>query len=199
MSGIPEYAQTSLLRFAANVLKDLGIPYFVTGSQATIFYGEPRFTSDVDIVVELPIEQITAFLTAFERDEFYLSESAVKNAINRRSMFKLIDSMTGGKIDFVVSKDSEFDRSRFARVRPLLFSETDSVIFASPEDVILKKMQWYKKDCSERHIRDILGVLKVQGSEIDDRYIESWLEHLDVGEVWQQIRARILKKNPNYE
>jgi hypothetical protein len=199
MSGIPEYAQTNLLRFAADVLKDLGIPYFVTGSQATIIYGEPRFTNDVDIVVELAIEQISAFLKAFEKDEFYLSESAVKDAINRRSMFNLIDSMTGGKIDFVVSKDSEFDRSRFARVRPLQFSETDSVTFASPEDVILKKMQWYKKDRSERHIRDILGVLKVQGIEIDDRYIESWLERLDVGEVWQQIRARIVKKNPNYE
>ena len=55
MSGIPEYAQTNLLRFAADVLKDLGIPYFVTGSQATIIYGEPSFTNDVVIVLEIYI------------------------------------------------------------------------------------------------------------------------------------------------
>lgn len=43
--------QDDLLLEVSQVLERLRIPYFVTGSIATIFYGEPRFTNDIDIVV----------------------------------------------------------------------------------------------------------------------------------------------------
>jgi len=92
MSDIPEFAHTSLLSVAAIVLKDLGIRYFITGSQATILYGEPRFTNDVDVVVDLSAEQIPQFLKAFERDAFYLSETEVRSGVQRRGMFNLIDA-----------------------------------------------------------------------------------------------------------
>jgi hypothetical protein len=199
MSDIPADAQTSLLRCAADALKILGIPYFVTGSQATIVYGEPRFTNDVDIVIDLRANQIPEFLQSFEREDFYLSESAIRSAIERRGMFNLIDSTTGGKIDFVVAKNSAFERSRFTRVRTLEFSTTEPVIFASPEDVILKKMQWFTKDHSDRHVRDILGVLRIQKDSIDFPYIESWLENLEVTDVWKLIRQRQDLPNPRYE
>jgi hypothetical protein len=199
MNDIPADAQTSLLRCAATVLNALDVPYFVTGSQASIIYGEPRFTNDVDIVIELGITQIPAFLKSFERDSFYLSESAVRSAVERRGMFNLIDSTTGGKIDFVVAKDSDFERSRFTRVRNLEFSSTESVLFASPEDVILKKMQWFMKDNSDRHVRDILGILRVQKELIDFPYLESWLETLGVTNVWRMIKERQDLPNPQYE
>lgn len=199
MSDIPLDAQSSLLRCAATILRMLEIPYFVTGSQASIVYGEPRFTNDVDIVIGLEIRQIPAFLKSFERDDFYLSESAVRSAVERRGMFNLIDSTTGGKIDFVVAKDSDFERSRFSRVRNLEFSSTESVVFASPEDVILKKMQWFMKDQSDRHVRDILGILRIQNDAVDLSYIESWLEKLGVTNVWRMIQKRQDAPNPHYE
>ena len=199
MSDIPMDAQSSLLRCAATILRMLEIPYFVTGSQASIVYGEPRFTNDVDIVIGLEIRQIPAFLKSFERDDFYLSESAVRSAVERRGMFNLIDSTTGGKIDFVVAKDSDFERSRFSRVRNLEFSSTESVVFASPEDVILKKMQWFMKDQSDRHVRDILGILRIQNDSVDLSYIESWLEKLGVTNVWRMIQERRDAPNPHYE
>lgn len=199
MSDIPADAQTSLLRQAARVLQTLGISHFVTGSQATIVYGEPRFTNDVDIVLELTVDRVPDFLRSFQRDDFYLSESAVRSAVERRGMFNLIDSTSGGKIDFVVAKNSDFDQSRFARIRKLEFSPTEMVMLASPEDVILKKMQWFKKDQSDRHVRDILGVLRIQNDSIDFPYIESWLEKLAVTEIWQLIRRRQQLPNPKYE
>ena len=199
MSDIPADAQTSLLRQAARVLQTLGISHFVPGSQATIVYGEPRFTNDVDIVLELTVDRVPDFLRSFQRDDFYLSESAVRSAVERRGMFNLIDSTSGGKIDFVVAKNSDFDQSRFARIRKLEFSPTEMVMLASPEDVILKKMQWFKKDQSDRHVRDILGVLRIQNDSIDFPYIESWLEKLAVTEIWQLIRRRQQLPNPKYE
>ena len=41
---------SDLLRLAAGTLERLGIQYLVTGSMASIAYGEPRFTNDIDIV-----------------------------------------------------------------------------------------------------------------------------------------------------
>ena len=47
--------QSDLLRFVAAALERLGLRYFVTGSTVTIFYGEPRFTNDIDIVSSLKL------------------------------------------------------------------------------------------------------------------------------------------------
>ena len=191
--------QADLLETIADILNQNNFRYFVTGSQASAIYGEPRFTQDIDIVLELSKEQLSQFLKSFDSEEFYLSASAVRSAVARRGMFNLIQPVTGGKVDFIVAKDSEFDRRRMARVRHLSISECVNAKFASPEDVILKKMQWYKKDHSDRHVRDILGVLKVQETSIDFPYIETWLEQLSVTDVWQLIRERQKQKNPNYE
>ena len=46
--------QSELLQFLVTALERLGLRYFVTGSTVTIFYGEPRFTNDIDVVVDLP-------------------------------------------------------------------------------------------------------------------------------------------------
>lgn len=51
--------QDELLRFTVGVLERLGLRYFVTGSIATVFFGEPRFTNDIDMVVDLPPARVS--------------------------------------------------------------------------------------------------------------------------------------------
>lgn len=51
--------QSDLLRHLASTLERLEIPCFVTGSTASIAYGEPRFTNDIDVVVDLPASRST--------------------------------------------------------------------------------------------------------------------------------------------
>jgi hypothetical protein len=63
--------------------------------------------------------------------------------------------------------------------------------FASPEDVILKKLEYFKGGGSEKHIRDILGVLKTQGERIDRVYIAEWAGPLGVVAEWDQILAQL--------
>lgn len=191
--------QADLLEFVADRLNTAHISYFVTGSQASALYGEPRFTQDIDIVLELMTEQVPSFLQLFASEDFYLSEAAVRNAVTRRGMFNLIQPSSGSKVDFVVAKNSDFDRTRMTRTRFLSISEKSKARFASPEDVILKKMQWFTKDNSDRHIRDILGVLQVQQTQIDASYIETWLDELGVRDVWKAIQDRQCRSNPTYE
>ncbi len=45
--------QSELLVYLIDAFESLGIRYFVTGSIASIFYGEPRFTNDIDVVAEV--------------------------------------------------------------------------------------------------------------------------------------------------
>ena len=62
-----------------------------------------------------------------------------------------------------------------------------------------KKVQWFTKDNSDRHIRDILGVLQVQQTQIDVSCIETWLDELGVRDVWKAIQDRQCRPNPTYE
>src|SRR4051812_29449839 len=87
--------QSELLRHVCEILEELGLPYLVTGSQATIAFGEPRFTNDIDIVVALTPERLESFVKRFPADEFYLSRTAAIDAIARRSMFNIIHPTSG--------------------------------------------------------------------------------------------------------
>jgi hypothetical protein len=61
---------SDLLRFLVSALEQLGLRYFVTGSTVTIFYGEPRFTNDIDVVVDLPDSVVTDLCRQFPEDDF---------------------------------------------------------------------------------------------------------------------------------
>jgi len=109
--------QSELLHFVVSALERLAIPYFVTGSVVTIFYGEPRFTNDIDIVVDLPSEMVEELCWQFPEDEFYVSAEAAHRAVHSQSMFNIIQPRTGLKVDVIVPPPSEYSRSRFARAR----------------------------------------------------------------------------------
>ena len=182
--------QSELLRRVTGVLERLGLRYFVTGSVATIFFGEPRFTNDIDIVVDLPPAKISAFCAEFPEEDFYLSEESARRAVARRGQFNLIHPRSGLKVDFMVPGDSALDRSRFLRARRLSSGPDFEAYFSSPEDVILKKMEFFQEGHSEKHLRDIAGVLKVSGDQVDRSYIEDWVSKLGLEEVWEEVLRR---------
>ena len=73
---------SELLRLAAETLERLGIDYLVTGSMASIAYGEPRFTNDIDIVVRLSPDQAETLCAALSASDFYVSDEAAEEAVN---------------------------------------------------------------------------------------------------------------------
>lgn len=177
-----------LLRFVVHACEQLKLRYLVTGSTATIAFGEPRFTNDIDIVLDLPADQIDNFCNLFPEPDFYLSRQAAVSAVRQKSQFNVIHPASGLKVDFMVYAPSDFNASRMLRVRDLPALEDCMVRFASPEDVILMKLKYYKEGGSEKHLRDIRGVLEVQGSRIDRQYIAEWATKLGVVEEWQKAK-----------
>jgi hypothetical protein len=183
-----------LLARVVETFERLHIPYLVTGSVASMAYGEPRLTNDIDVVAEIRNEHVSGLLAAFPPNEYYLSEEAIREGIRRQGQFNIIHPASGLKVDVIIRKDTPFDRSRFARARVARPAETYEATFSSAEDVIIKKMEFYREGGSDKHLRDITGILKVSGEGIDEAYIAEWADRLDLRDIWDAIKRRVTQK-----
>jgi len=61
----------------------------------------------------------------------------------------------------------------------------------SAEDIILRKMLWYREgnEVSDRQWSDILGVLKAQGERLDQDYLRYWAGELGVDDLLHRALA----------
>lgn len=141
-------------------------------------------------MIDLPPAKIPEFIQGFPTEEFYISKPMIEQAVQQNSQFNVIHPASGLKIDFIVSSDSLFDESRRVRRRELSVLDDRSVWFAAPEDVILKKLVYYQEGGSDKHLRDIAGVLRIQGSSLDRDYIQHWTKRFGVNDIWQEIVAK---------
>ncbi|HPW17581.1 MAG TPA: hypothetical protein PLP83_04275 [Candidatus Aminicenantes bacterium] len=182
--------QDELLRHAARCFVEHGIRYFVTGAVAAIAYGEPRLTNDIDVVADLDEDKIPRLKSCYPAEEFYFDEGSAGRAVRTRSKFNIIHPGSGLKIDIMIARGDEFDQSRFRRVRRLKPLEDTEVDFASPEDVILKKLDFYRRGGSDKHLRDIAGILKISADIIDLAYIEVWARTLGLEELWASVSQK---------
>jgi hypothetical protein len=182
--------QHELLRLLCRQFEDLGLRYFITGSTVTIFFGEPRFTNDIDVVVELPANAVARLCARFPASDFYVSEDAAIAAVRDGTQFNIIHPRSGLKIDVMVPRPSEFNRSRFSRVRRVAAGDDWTAAFSSPEDAILKKLEYYREGGSDKHLRDIAGVIGTMRQELDVGYIEQWATRLGVADLWRQASQR---------
>jgi hypothetical protein len=179
-----------LLRRVTGAFEALRIPYLVTGSMATIAYGEPRFTRDIDVVVRLEKHDVDRLRSFFPEEDFYLSPEVACEAIGRCGQFNILHPRSGLKIDVMIAGSSEFDESRFSRARTLSTGPSSEAVFASPEDVIIKKLEYYRQGESDKHLRDIAGVVQVMGDELDREYVETWARRFGLESLWQQVLER---------
>src|SRR5215831_9835641 len=95
-----------LMQIVADFFETHRIPYRVVGSMASMAYGEPRFTNDVDMVAELKQEHVAVLCAAFPAPDFYVSETAAREAVARRSQFNIIHPASGLKVDVIVPPDT---------------------------------------------------------------------------------------------
>jgi hypothetical protein len=180
-----------LLHKVVEIFERLEIPYLVTGSVASMAYGEPRFTNDIDIVAAIKEQHIVELVNSFPENEYFIDAEMIKDAIRGLGQFNIIHPASGLKVDVIIRKNTPFDDSRFNRIRRIYPSESFQASFASPEDVIIKKMEYYKEGGSEKHLRDITGILKISGDSIDLNYISYWSHQIGLEEIWEAVKKRL--------
>jgi hypothetical protein len=188
--------QTDLLRHAADALERMGVPYLVVGSIASIAYGEARFTRDIDIVAAFEPRHLPEILAAFPPDEFYVNESAVRDAIRTSFQFNVLHPASGNKIDFILPRDDRWARARMARGRSVRLLPDRDIMTAAPEDVIIGKLWYYSEGGGDRHLRDIAGILRVTGPGVDRTDIERWAKEIGCLDVWQAVLTKVDAPDP---
>ena len=172
-----------------HVLENLGISYLIGGSLASTLYGMIRTTQDSDIVAEMRIEHLQPFVSALQ-GEFYLDDEMIAESIQRYSSFNIIHRETMFKVDVFIPLPRPFLLSQLIRSQKqtFLFETEVSAKFASPEDTILAKLEWYRLggEVSERQWRDILGILKTRAGVLDLNYLRKWADELEINNLLER-------------
>ena len=173
------------------VLESLEIPYMVTGSVGAMLYGEPRLTNDLDVVVVLAPRHIAPLTAAFTDPAFYLPPAdVILEAIRQRGQFNLIHVDSGSKVDLILRKQTDFAQTEFQRRRPVVFTERVESQSATPEDIILAKLQYFREGQSHKHLDDVAGMLRVVGAQLDRAYLEQWVARLGLTSEWTLAQQR---------
>jgi len=174
-----------LIRPFLERLDALGLTYMVTGSTAGIVYGEPRMTHDVDIVVAMTTSDVAAFVDAFPIDDFYCPPDdvlAIEVRRGQRGHCNLIHHTTGFKADVYIAFD-ELHRWALAHRRVI---EIDGLAIpvAPIEYVIVRKLEYYDEGKSEKHLRDIRGMLATSAELIDHTRLAQLIEERRLAAAW---------------
>lgn len=165
------------------LLKRAKIPYMLTGGLAVTIWGRPRSTWDFDIVINVKEKDKYRILRIFKKD-FYISEEELDLAFSKTFSFNIIDYQSIAKIDFYLAKENEYEKLCFRRgVKKKILGMNIEVI--SPEDLILIKLQWYKKSDSTRHLEDAESILKT--TKIDLEYIRNWAKRQKTSKILEDL------------
>ncbi len=174
---------SSLFRRLSTILESAKIPYMLTGSFASTVYGMARASQDIDLVIAASEDQVRTLLQLLPQNEFYSEPNSAIESCRRKSMFNVIDNVTGLKIGFIFRKVRPFSEEEFLRRKPAEVQGARLYV-ATAEDLIVAKLEWAKMGASLRQIEDVTGILKVRKDELDFHYINKWVKELALTEQW---------------
>lgn len=143
---------------------------------------------DVDFVIHPTTAQLRALVQSLEQPGIYVSAEAALEALERESMFNVVDTTSGWKADLIIRKSRPFSQAEFARRQSIEF-EGISLWVATVEDTILAKLEWAALSDSARQLEDVSALIRVAG-QLDHDYLDRWIAELGLQEPWQTAQQR---------
>ncbi len=190
---LPEALQVALR--VIDALEAMGIQYHLGGSYASSIHGIPRQTQDVDLVVDVTPDSASALAQRLS-GEFYADARSAHEAAREKRSFNFIHLDSGIKVDFFVLAAAPFDKEEFQRHRRerVQVGPERFAYVKSPEDIILRKLQWYRMggEVSDRQWADVVGIVLTQGEAVNREYLRRWARELGV----EDLLKRVLKRSP---
>ena len=173
------------LKRVTDSLQNLALRYHLTGGLVSSYYGEPRLTQDIDIVVAMQPSNVQA-LTAELTPEFLVDENSIAKAVQSGQLFQGLDQETFLKVDFHVggSVRGEFDRSVPVEIFPGV-----TVPIVSKCDAIVSKLLWIKMG-SGKSRQDVMGMLR-DPEPMDSKLLQSLAVEHDVAGILNEILAEL--------
>lgn len=164
-------------------LDQAGIPYMLSGSFASAYYGTARSTQDIDLIIEATPGKLESLARELPTGEYYVDLNAALEALRRQSLFNVIDLKTGWKIDLIIRKSRPFSEEEFGR-REQVELQGVRLFVATAEDVILSKLEWAKHSQSQRQLEDVSALLRSR-QNLDRRYLRKWIQALQLSAEWK--------------
>ncbi len=151
--------------------------------------GEPRATNDLDLLVEMNEAQVAPWIAALGPD-FAVDDEALLDAVRHRRSWNIFYLPLVTKVDLFIKRADAFDGAELDR-RRLVQLPGGAVYVASPEDILLRKLAWFREggEVATTQWRDVLGILSISKAGLDERYLETWAERLGVADLWLRARA----------
>jgi len=168
-------------------LNRLGARYLVSGSVASIIYGEPRLTHDLDLIVFLNSEQIARLPEFFPAGQFYCPTADLvqfEAAREQRGHINIIHHPSGFKADLYFAGRDPLHAWAFRRGRSTEF-RGEKIMVAPPEYVIVRKLEFYREGGSPKHLRDIQLMLKMSAQLIELPELEKMLAERGLLKEWE--------------
>jgi hypothetical protein len=174
------------LTLVVRTLREADVPFMLTGSLAAAFYGAPRATQDVDLVIESEPDSLRRVVSHLQGAGLYADLEAALEALRSGGQFNVIDPATGWKADLIIRKARPFSESEFGRRqhKELLGIE---IALTTLEDLIVAKLEWSELGDSEIQRRDIRELLEIAGDTVDREYVERWVSALDLEQAWHRV------------
>jgi hypothetical protein len=169
-------------------LNQAGVRWMAVGSVASNAYGEFRTTNDVDLIVVMSPMQASALAAAFPLEKFYCPPAGVievEAARPERGHFNLIHHDTAFKADIYVAKPDSLQNWALQHRRELT-TDNLPIWIAPPEYVIIGKLEFFREGGSEKHLRDIRGMLA--GTEIDRSFLEKEIAQRGLEDAWRKCQ-----------
>jgi len=176
----------------AQFLGALGVRYALTGSMASAVHGEPRSTVDVDLIADLSVATSTRLVSAIEAT-YYVDAEVARQMTESAGSFNAIHLASAIKVDIFVTGDDPFEQERLRRrIQIALPDSLDQHLWIdAAECTVLRKLEWYRRggEVSERQWRDVVAILRLQQSALNDDFLDAWAPSLGVSDLLARVRA----------
>lgn len=184
----------SVLSQIVDILEKQGIRYVLVGSFASSIHGMYRSTADIDIVADIKTEQVQSLFEAL-RDNFYVDDHVMRDAVVQRGSFNAIHFDSAFKVDIFIPKTDSFgmtelDRRQLRKISP---DRDETVFVATAEDTILAKLRWYRAghETSSNQWNDVVGILGTSRHTLDFQYLRTWAEELGVSDLLEKALSDV--------
>ena len=185
-----DQGQVEILLKVIAILDRLDIPYVVGGSIASSIHGLPRTTNDADLLISLQLAKAPKLISELQR-EFYADDVAILRALRLNKSFNVIHEASLFKVDFFLSPGVGFEAKQLERRRAEMVAPETAAYVATPEDVILAKLRWYRKgnEVAERQWQDVQTVVREKEGQLDVQYLYEWAASLGISDLLERALA----------
>lgn len=178
------------------MLRKTNVEFVIGGSLASSVWGQERTTHDADVAVLLNEEQLD-ILAGLVKWPYIMDTDSIRLSLSPLEEFasgNILNGETLDKIDLFLLSDSPYTQAQMRNRRYIEVAPDKYLPFLSPEDTIIVKLRWFVlgNRVSDRQWNDIVQVLEIQRSRLDEAYLNEWSAHFGIMELLLEARKQVI-------